>query len=135
MYPNPPLKGHKIPSAPLRPAPFSLPSAHKHAPESRHQYLIGEGFCGKMNTLVAEKWVDKGQFSLLVEAVCRDFRHHDEEELKKLVEWQRQMKTTPLPQRPLRPLPPTPPPTTINHDHCAKREQSKLACYAGSCGS
>ena len=26
-----------------------------------------------MNTLVAEKWVDKGQFSLLVEAVCRDF--------------------------------------------------------------
>ena len=46
-----------------------------------------------MNTLVAEKWVDKGHFSLLVEAVCHDFRHHDEEELKKLVEWQRQMKT------------------------------------------
>ena len=44
-----------------------------HAPESHHQYLIWEGFCGKMNTLVAEKWVDKGQFSLLVEAICRDF--------------------------------------------------------------
>ena len=64
-----------------------------HAPETHHQYLIWEGFCGKMNTLVAEKWVDKGQLSLLVEAICRDFRQHDEEELKKLVEWQKQVKT------------------------------------------
>ena len=68
-HPNPPLKGHKIPSAPLLPAPFTLLSTHMHAPETHHQYLIWEGFCGKMNTLVAEKWVDKGQFSLLVEAI------------------------------------------------------------------
>ena len=39
-HPNPPLKGRKTPSASLRPAPFSLPSAHIRAPESRHQYLI-----------------------------------------------------------------------------------------------
>ncbi len=66
-----------------------------HAPESHHQYLIWEGFCGKMNTLVAEKWVDKGQFSLLVEAICRDFRQHDDKKLKKLVEWQKQIKPPP----------------------------------------
>jgi hypothetical protein len=48
-----------------------------------------------MNTLVAEKWVDKGQFSLLVEAICRDFRQHDDKKLKKLVEWQKQIKPPP----------------------------------------
>ena len=68
-HPDPPLKGHKTPSAPLRPAPFTLLSTHLRTPESRHQYLIGEGFCGKMNTLVADSGGNKGQFSLLVEAV------------------------------------------------------------------
>ena len=29
----------------------------------------------------------------MIEAICRDFRLHDETELKKLVEWQKQMKT------------------------------------------
>lgn len=46
-----------------------------------------------MANLVAESGGNKGQLSQLVEAICRDFRRHDEEELKKLVEWQRQMKT------------------------------------------
>jgi hypothetical protein len=31
----------------------------------------------------------KGQLSNLVEAICHQFRKHDDEELKKLVEWQR----------------------------------------------
>ena len=31
--------------------------------------------------------------SFLVEAICRDFRQHDDVELKKLVEWQKQVKT------------------------------------------
>ena len=46
-----------------------------------------------MANLVAESGGNKGQLSHLVEAVCRDFRQHDEEELKKLVEWQKQVKT------------------------------------------
>jgi hypothetical protein len=46
-----------------------------------------------MANLVSDTGGNKGQLSLLVEAICRDFRKHDEEELKKLVEWQRQVKT------------------------------------------
>ena len=46
-----------------------------------------------MANLVAESGGNKGQLSTLVEAICRDFRLHDEEELKKLVEWQKQIKT------------------------------------------
>ena len=46
-----------------------------------------------MANLVAESGGNKGQLSTLVEAICRNFRRHDEEELKKLVEWQKQMKT------------------------------------------
>ena len=46
-----------------------------------------------MANLVAESGGNKGQLTSLVEAICRDFRKHDEEELKKLVEWQKQMKT------------------------------------------
>ena len=46
-----------------------------------------------MANLVAESGGNKGQLSGLVEAICRDFRKHDEDELKKLVEWQKQVKT------------------------------------------
>ena len=46
MYPNPPLKGHKTPSAPLLPAPFTLSSAHIRAPETHPSPLIFEGICG-----------------------------------------------------------------------------------------
>lgn len=48
---------------------------------------------GMMANLVAESGGNKGQLSNLVEAVCRNFRKHDDEELQKLVEWQRQVKT------------------------------------------
>ena len=46
-----------------------------------------------MANLVAESGAGKGQLSYLVEAICRVFRLHDETELKKLVEWQKQVKT------------------------------------------
>jgi len=46
-----------------------------------------------MANLVAESGGNKGQLSHLVEAICRDFRVHDDTELKKLVEWQKQVKT------------------------------------------
>ena len=62
---------------------------------SEFQYpdLTWKETCGQMANLVAESGGNKGQLSLLVEAICRDFRTHDEEELKKLVEWQKQVKT------------------------------------------
>ncbi|MCI7747623.1 MAG: hypothetical protein MSK32_04140 [Paraprevotella sp.] len=34
-----------------------------------------------------------GQLTALVEAICKDFRGHDEGEIRRLVEWQRVMKT------------------------------------------
>ena len=46
-----------------------------------------------MANLVADSGGNKGQLSHLVEAICRDFREHDEAELKKLVEWSKQVKT------------------------------------------
>ena len=49
--------------------------------------------CGMLANLVADSGAGKGQLSGLVEALCRDFRAHDEEELAKLVEWQKMVKT------------------------------------------
>lgn len=46
-----------------------------------------------MANLVAESGGNKGQLSNLIEAICRDFRIHDEKELQKLVEWQKQVKS------------------------------------------
>ena len=46
-----------------------------------------------MANLMADSGGNKGQLSNLVEALCHDFRTHDEMEQKKLVEWQRRVKT------------------------------------------
>lgn len=46
-----------------------------------------------MANLVAESGGNKGQLSNLIEAICRKFRLHDDAELQKLVEWQKQVKT------------------------------------------
>ena len=46
-----------------------------------------------MANLVAESGGNKGQLSTLVDAICRDFRQHDEAELKKLVEWSKMVKS------------------------------------------
>ena len=46
-----------------------------------------------MANLVADSGCNKGQLSNLVEAICRNFRQHDDAELKKLVEWAKQVKT------------------------------------------
>lgn len=46
-----------------------------------------------MANLVADSGAGKGQLSGLVEAMCSDFRIHDDEELEKLVEWQKMIKT------------------------------------------
>lgn len=49
--------------------------------------------CGQMGHLIGPSGIGKAQLSHLVEAIMRPFRKHDEIEYKKLVDWQRQMKT------------------------------------------
>ena len=46
-----------------------------------------------MANLVAHSGDNKGQLSTLAKAICRDFRQHDEAEMKKLAEWQKQKQT------------------------------------------
>ena len=78
---------------PLVPMLFPVLGAHISGAEFQYPDLSWKEPCGLMANLVAETGGNKGQLSTLVEAICRDFRQHDEEELKKLVEWQKQMKT------------------------------------------
>ena len=75
--------------------PMLFPSLGAHISGTEFQYpdLSWKEPCGMMANLVADSGGNKGQLSSLVEAVCRDFRQHDEEELRKLVEWQKQVKT------------------------------------------
>lgn len=72
---------------------FPILGAHVSGAEFQYPDLTWKELCGQMANLVAESGGNKGQLSLLVEAICRDFRQHDEAELKKLVEWQKQVKT------------------------------------------
>ena len=78
---------------PLVPMFFPVLGAHMSGAEFQYPDLTWKETCGQMANLVSDTGGNKGQLSLLVEAICRDFRKHDEEELKKLVEWQRQVKT------------------------------------------
>ena len=75
--------------------PMLFPSLGAHISGTEFQYpdLSWKEPGGMMANLVADSGGNKGQLSSLVEAVCRDFRQHDEEELRKLVEWQKQVKT------------------------------------------
>ena len=78
---------------PLVPMLFPPLGAHLSGAEFQYPDLSFKEPCGLMANLVAESGGNKGQFSRLVEAICRDFRQHDDAELKKLVEWQKTMKT------------------------------------------
>ena len=77
---------------PIVPMIFPVLGAHLSGVEFQYPDLSWKEPCGMMANLVAESGGNKGQLSNLVEALCRDFRSHDDEELKKLIEWQRQMK-------------------------------------------
>ena len=78
---------------PLVPMLFPILGAHISGSEFQYPDLSWKELCGQMANLVAESGGNKGQLSQLVEALCRDFREHDDAELKKLVEWQKQVKT------------------------------------------
>lgn len=78
---------------PLVPMLFPILGAHVSASEFQYPDNSWKELCGMMANLVADSGCNKGQLGSLVEALCRDFRQHDETELQKLVEWQRQVKT------------------------------------------
>ena len=78
---------------PLVPMFFPILGAHVSGSEFQYPDLTWKELCGQMANLVAESGGNKGQQSLLVEAICRDFRQHDEVELRKLVNWQKTVKT------------------------------------------
>ena len=71
--------------------PMLFPSFGAHISGTEFQYLdlSWKEPGGMMANLVADFGGNKGQLSNLVEAICHQFRKHDDEELKKLVEWQR----------------------------------------------
>ena len=78
---------------PLVPMLFPILGAHISGAEFQYPDLTWKETCGQMAHLVAESGGNKGQLSLLANAICRDFHKHDVAELKKLSEWSRQMKT------------------------------------------
>ncbi len=78
---------------PLVPMFFPILGAHISGTEFQYPDLTWKEPCGMMANLVGDSGCNKGQLSNLVEAICRDFREHDEAELRKLVEWQKQVKT------------------------------------------
>ena len=89
---------------PLVPMLFPSLGAHMSGTEFQYPDLTWKEPCGIMASLVGDSGCNKGQLSNLVEAICRDFRQHDEAELKKLVEWSKQVKSkASTKEKPLRP--------------------------------
>ena len=78
---------------PLVPMLFPILGAHMSGSEFQYPDLTWKEPCGMMANLVGDSGCNKGQLSNLVEAICHDFRQHDDAELKKLVEWQKQVKS------------------------------------------
>ncbi len=78
---------------PLVPMIFPILGAHMNEAEFMYPDQSWKETCGMMANLVADSGAGKGQLSAIVEAVCRDFRTHDDEQLAMLVEWQKMMKT------------------------------------------
>ena len=62
----------------LVPMLFPILGAHISGTEFQYPDLTWKEMCGMMANLVAESGGNKGQLSYLVEAICRDFRQHDE---------------------------------------------------------
>ena len=65
---------------PLVPMHFPVLGAHISGSEFQYLDLSWKELCGMMAILVADSGCNKGQFSNLVGAICRDFRKHDEAE-------------------------------------------------------
>ena len=112
---------------PLVPMFFPILGAHISGAEFQYPDLSWKETCGQMANLVAESGGNKGQLSHLVEAICRDFRLHDEAELKKLVEWQKQVKTRGAnKEKPARPASPPIPPLRLARGEQIERRKMNL---------
>ena len=80
---------------PLVPMFFPVLGAHISGTEFQYPDLSWKETTGMMANLVAKSGDNKGQLSLIVEAICRDFRQHDKAEEDKYREWQNLNKTEP----------------------------------------
>ena len=75
--------------------PMAIPALAAHLSEVEFMYSDNKYYelCGQMGHLIGPSGIGKAQLTHLIEAIMRSFRDHDEIEFKKLVDWQRQMKT------------------------------------------
>ena len=75
--------------------PMAIPALAAHLTGVEFMYSDNKYYelCGQMGHLIGPSGVGKAQLTHLIEAVMRPFRAHDDVEYKKLVDWQRQMKT------------------------------------------
>ena len=80
----------KVMHDPLVPMFFPALGAHMSGAEFQYPDNSWKEPTGMMANLVAKSGDNKGQLSCLVEAICRDFRLHDEAETKRLLEWSKQ---------------------------------------------
>ena len=80
----------KVMHEPLVPMFFPVLGAHMSGTEFQYPDRSWKEPTGMMANLVAKSGDNKGQLSCLVEAICRDFRLHDEAETKRLLEWSKQ---------------------------------------------
>ena len=78
---------------PLVPMFFPILGAHISGAEFQYPDLSWKEPTGMMANLVANSGDNKGQLTTLAKAICRDFTQHDEAEMKKLAEWQKQKQT------------------------------------------
>ena len=79
------------PVAPMLASPLANHLSEVEFMYPSNQWLeIGAGHIGQ---LVAASGEGKNEFTRLAEAICRKFREHDEAELQRLIEWQKQVKT------------------------------------------
>ena len=75
--------------------PMAIPALATHLTDVEFMYSDNKYYelCGQMGHLIGPSGIGKAQLTHLVEAIMRPFRAHDEIEYRKLVDWQRQMKT------------------------------------------
>ena len=75
--------------------PMAMPALSTHLTNVEFMYCDNKYYelCGQMGHLIGPSGIGKAQLTHLIEAIMRSFRDHDETEYKKLVDWQRQMKT------------------------------------------
>ena len=83
---------------PMVPMFFPVLGAHISGAEFQYPDNSWKELTGMMANLVAKSGDNKGQFSPLVEAICRDFRQHDKAEEDRYLEWQKINKTEPVPE-------------------------------------